>query len=56
MRTLVIIRNPEKPDKLYEIEMRDRDTVWIGTEEGEGMELDNQALFDCIDKLYKENF
>jgi hypothetical protein len=31
-------------------------SFWIGHESGEGMEVSKQALFDLIDKFYKDNF
>lgn len=56
IRVEIIIRNPENPDKGYIITSTDRCT-WIEIlEDGEGMEIDSQNFFNCIDTFYKENF
>jgi hypothetical protein len=52
----ILIQNPKSHgDEYYEIST-DKDGVWIGTQDGEGMQVSSQQFFDGIDKFYKENF
>lgn len=51
---VLIIRGPN--DKQYEIEQKDKDSIWIGDGSGESGEFNSIKFFEAIDKFYKENF
>lgn len=52
----VILRNPKDLTKIYIIDYKDENSVWISDGSGEGAEFNSQKFYDAIDRFYKDNF